>query len=113
MPEFIINANLPSRIPIWNNTKFVDVLSINPLWDDDEIWEYAKEKELTIITKDKDFAVKQILYGPPPKVVHIKFGNLRLKEFIATIEIAWPVIQNLIKEYSIINIYKDRIETIK
>ena len=113
MPEFIIDANLPSKISVWEKNNFVDVLSINPLWDDNEIWDYAKANGLTIITKDKDFAVKQILQGSPPKLIHIKFGNLRLKEFIALIEKLWPAIENLIKEYSIINIYKDRIESIK
>ena len=113
MPEFIIDANLPSKISIWENNNFVDVLSINPLWDDNEIWDYAKANGLTIITKDKDFAVKQILYGSPPKVIHIKFGNLRLKGFIALIEKLWPAIENLITGSSIINIYKDRIESIK
>jgi predicted nuclease of predicted toxin-antitoxin system len=72
MPEFIIDANLPSKISIWENDNFVDVLSINPLWDDNEIWDYAKVNGLTIITKDKDFAVKQILNGSPPKLIHIK-----------------------------------------
>ena len=113
MPEFIIDANLPSKISVWEKNNFVDVLSINPLWDDNEIWDYAKANGLTIITKDKDFAVKQILQGSPPKLIHIKFGNLRLKEFIALIEKLWPAIENLIKEYSIITIYKDRIESIK
>lgn len=46
-----------------------------------EIWDYAKTGNLVIITKDKDFRLKQIMSDFPPKVVHIKFGNLKLKEF--------------------------------
>ena len=113
MPEFIVDANLPNSISIWNNGRFEHVLDINPLWDDDEIWDYAKTNNLIIITKDKDFSVKQILKGSPPKIVHIKFGNLKLAEFIQVINTCWTKVETLLQQHSIINIYKDSIEAIK
>ncbi len=89
MPEFIVDANLPFRISKWQNNRFEHVLKINPFWDDEEIWDYACENKLIIITKDKDFRLKQIIRGTPPKVIHIKFGNLILKEFEKVIISCW------------------------
>lgn len=113
MPEFIVDANLPFRISKWQSDKFVHVLDINPLWNDDEIWDYAKTRNLVIITKDKDFRIKQIMLGFPPKVVHIKFGNLKLKEFGKIINVCWDQVEQLIKDHSLINIYQNTIEAIK
>lgn len=63
MPDFIVDANLLFRVPCWNNERFVHVLKINPHWDD-EIWAYAKAHRLIIISKNKDFLIKQIQEGP-------------------------------------------------
>lgn len=113
MPEFIVDANLPNSISIWSNGRFEHVLNINPLWDDEEIWDYAKKNNLIIITKDKDFSVKQILKGSPPKIIHIKFGNLKLAEFIRIINTCRAKVETLLQQHSIINIYKNSIEAIK
>lgn len=113
MPEFIVDANLPFRISSWQNDQFVYVLNINPLWNDEEIWDYAKANNLTIVTKDKDFRLKQIMQGFPPKVIHIKFGNLKLKEFEKVINNCWDQVAHSIHNHSLINIYLDTIELIK
>lgn len=89
MPDFIVDANLPFKISKWQSVRFVHVLKINPLWDDDQIWNYACHDNLIIVTKDKDFRLKQIIHGSPPKVIHIKFGNLILSEFEKKILLCW------------------------
>ena len=42
---------------------------------DTEIWEYANENDLAILTKDNDFDELSQLYGCPPKVIHLLCGN--------------------------------------
>ncbi len=113
MPDFLIDANLPAKISIWENERFVHVSEINPSWDDEAIWQYAKTNNLTIISKDKDFLVYQLLKGSPPKVVHIKFGNLKLTNFIAVIETYWKQVESLLTTHHLINLYSDNIEAIK
>jgi predicted nuclease of predicted toxin-antitoxin system len=113
MPEFIVDANLPFRISKWQNELFEYVLNINPQWNDEEIWEYAKTNNLVIITKDKDFRLKQIMQGSPPKIIHIKIGNLKLDEFEKVINLCWVQVEKLIKTHSLINIYLKTIEAIK
>ena len=113
MPEFIVDANLPFRILKWQNDRFEHVLNINPLWNDEEIWNYACKTDLIIITKDKEFRLKQIMYGSPPKIIHIKFGNLKLKDFEKVINLCWDQVEQLIKIHQLINIYQNTIEAIK
>jgi predicted nuclease of predicted toxin-antitoxin system len=83
---YLIDANLPFRVPVWQNDAFLFVVKINSSWDDEEIWEYARANNLVIVTKDKDFIVEQAIAGAPPNIVHVKFENLKLAGFIQRIE---------------------------
>ena len=38
-------------------------------------WGYAREHDLTIVSKDSDFHQVSFLRGPPPKVIWIRRGN--------------------------------------
>jgi predicted nuclease of predicted toxin-antitoxin system len=42
---------------------------------DREIWEYARQHDYVIVSKDSDFRQLAFLYGPPPKVVWLRVGN--------------------------------------
>lgn len=113
MPQFLIDANLPFKISCWKSDRFLHVLKINPLWDDNEIWQYALIHKLTIVSKDKDFSVKQFIEGSPPKLVHIKFGNLKLSDFINRVEHVWNDVEKLLENHSVVNIYLSKLESIK
>lgn len=46
--------------------------------DDRVIWEYAKERNLVIVTKDEDFqALAARQCSVPPQVVWVRLGNCR------------------------------------
>jgi predicted nuclease of predicted toxin-antitoxin system len=42
---------------------------------DQEIWEYARDHDFVITSKDSDFRQLAFLHGPPPKVVWLRVGN--------------------------------------
>ena len=42
---------------------------------DEDVWEYACHHGFAIISKDSDFQQRSLLYGPPPKIVWLRFGN--------------------------------------
>ena len=48
--------------------------------DDRVIWDFAKENNYIIVSKDSDFHQFSFLYGPPPKVVWISKGNCTTSE---------------------------------
>ena len=44
---------------------------------DHAIWDYGKRNRFTLVTLDSDFAEMAALFGPPPKVIWLRFGNQR------------------------------------
>jgi len=53
---------------------------------DEEIWNYARLHGFTIISKDKDFYQRALLYGSPPKLVWLRLGNCTRDELQALIQ---------------------------
>jgi predicted nuclease of predicted toxin-antitoxin system len=49
---------------------------------DREIWDFAKQNSMTILTKDSDFNDLSTLYGVPPKIIHLRIGNCTTQEII-------------------------------
>jgi predicted nuclease of predicted toxin-antitoxin system len=43
--------------------------------DDEDVWRYALDQKLVIISKDSDFHQRSLLRGHPPKVVWVQTGN--------------------------------------
>ena len=43
--------------------------------DDQIVWEYAKNADLMIVSKDGDMHQRSFLFGAPPKVVWVRLGN--------------------------------------
>jgi predicted nuclease of predicted toxin-antitoxin system len=46
----------------------------------------------------------------PPKVVHLRFGNMRKKEFHSFLGNVWMEIEALVITHKLINVYLDQIE---
>ena len=82
MKRYLVDANLPYYFSVWQSEEYEHVIDIDPKMTDSAIWVYAKTHRLTIITKDADFSDRILLNDPPPRVIHIKFGNLKMKNFI-------------------------------
>lgn len=113
MPKFLIDVNLPYYFGLWNDADYVHQVDIDAEMKDKDIWEYAKARDLTIITKDSDFSNRIMFKEPPPKVIHIRFGNMSMKEFHRTTEEIWNEVLEMNKGYKLVNVYKDKIEGVK
>lgn len=113
MMRFLIDANLPWRVSVWQGEGFLFVNEIDEEWTDSEIWRYAQRDNHTIVTKDSDFSNRIIISKPPPRVIHLRIGNMRLSEFASFIEINWPTIKNASANHKLVNVYFDRIETVE
>ena len=70
MAKYLIDVNLPYYFSLWNTSEYLHQKDIDDMWLDEQIWEYAKENDLTIISKDSDFANRILLKNPPPKDHH-------------------------------------------
>lgn len=70
--KFLIDENLPYRFKLWNTINSVHVFDLDNISSDEEIWLFATQNNLTIISKDADFSDKIITKSPPPKVDRIE-----------------------------------------
>jgi predicted nuclease of predicted toxin-antitoxin system len=113
MTKFLIDINLPYYFALWNSNDFIHQKDLDSSWSDEEIWQYAKINNLTIITKDVDFSNKIMLHNPPPKVIHIRFGNLKIKPFYKVITNLWDKVLDVNSNYKLVNVFADRIEGIE
>jgi predicted nuclease of predicted toxin-antitoxin system len=79
----------------------------------EQIWEYAKQNDLAIVTKDADFSDRFMVDSSPPRVIHLRFGNMKKRVFHAFLASVWPKIEALMVDYKLINVYLNRIEAVK
>ncbi len=43
--------------------------------DDRQVWNYAREHEFVIVTRDSDYFDLSTIHGPPPKIIWLRTGN--------------------------------------
>jgi predicted nuclease of predicted toxin-antitoxin system len=46
---------------------------------DKDVWQYARQNQLIIVSKDADFNELSLVWGTPPKVIWIRRGNCSTK----------------------------------
>ncbi len=112
MNKFLVDANLPCYFSLWNNEEYIHVRDINPQMKDSEIWNYAKKYNLTIITKDSDFSKRIIINEPPPRIIHIRFGNLKMKDFHEKLTKIWQDVYEYSKINKLVTVFNNRLEAI-
>ena len=55
--------------------------------DDENVWNYARDFGLVLVSKDSDFHQRSFLFGHPPKVVWIRRGNCSTSEIEAILRV--------------------------
>ena len=112
MNGFLFDENLPINVGIFPSLPITHVSSLGSSLTDTKIWEYAKRNNLVIVTKDADFSNRIIVSNPPPKIVHLRFGNMRKRHFHMFLRKIWPQIGELIKHPKLVNVYLDCFESV-
>jgi len=113
MNGFLFDENLPSKIQFTPSVPIIHVSILGDSPSDTDIWEYALELGLVIVTKDVDFSDRLMLDSSPPKVVHLRFGNMRKSAFHSFLARVWSQIEDLVIDHKLINVYLDQIEAFK
>ena len=112
MTGFVFDQNLPSRLRFNPGLPLIPLSDLGTNPTDTELWNFARQRRLVIVSKDADFSERIIIGTPPPWVVHLRFGNLRRNEFHTRLEGAWPRVEALLKSHKLVNVYLDRVEGI-
>ncbi|MDQ2720823.1 MAG: DUF5615 family PIN-like protein [Bacteroidota bacterium] len=111
--KYLIDENLPDCLNAWSSDDFFHVTKITKSTPDKEIWKYALENDLIIITKDSDFHERILYRDPPPKVILFKIGNIStpyLEEFLSRY---WNEIEEQINLVKLVVVFRDKIEGLK
>jgi predicted nuclease of predicted toxin-antitoxin system len=112
MKGFLFDENLPTRLRFSPKLPVLSISKVGKNPSDSKIWDYAKKHDLVIVSKDADFSDRIITQSPPPRVVHLRFGNLRRNDFHDLLARFWPGIETLLKSHKLVNVYSDRLEGI-
>ena len=82
--KLLFDQNLSPRLPNQLEDIFPGSLHVREVGlikaTDTLIWEYARQHELILISKDADFHQRSLLFGPPPQVIWIRLGNCSVSE---------------------------------
>ena len=65
---------------------------------DTEVWRYAAEHGLTIVSKDADFRQRSLVLGSPPKLVWLRIGNCSVAESAAALRERYIPIRHFVEE---------------
>lgn len=77
------------------------------------LWERAREASLVIVTQDADFTERMLAQEPPPWVVHIRTGNMRVADFRVLLDAVWPRVWELLAEHKLVIVYRDHLEAVR
>ena len=113
MTGFLFDENLPAISRLSSKFSVVHATSLGARMSDSELWEHAERHDLVIVTKDADFSQRIILASPPPRVVHLRVGNMRRRDFETWLTSCWPQIEKAVKKHKLVNVYRDRIQSVR
>jgi len=100
--KLLFDENLPPRLPraladLYSDSAHVRECGLASA-DDSTIWQYAKDRGLTIVSKDSDFQDRSVLHGHPPKFIWLRVENCSSKEIESLLRAAAPTVKQFIEE---------------
>lgn len=113
MTCILIDENLPRSLGDQLGETCVHASEIAAQASDTELWQYARERNWIILTRDTDFFDRLILSGNPPKVVWVRLGNLRKSELIEVLRTKWKAIRKLIESADMVEVHPERLEVLR
>ena len=77
--KLLFDENLSHKLPRRLADLFPDSLHVRDVGlkaaIDPRVWDYAKDNDLMIVSKDADMHDLSLVFGNPPKVVWLQLGN--------------------------------------
>ena len=100
--KLLFDGNLSPRLPealadIYPGSVHVPGWGLGSA-DDSSIWQYAKDNQFTIVSKDSDFQERAVLDGQPPKFIWLRVPNSSSQEIENLLRAAFPVVTRFIQE---------------
>ena len=114
---FWLDAQLPPGPAPWLSSEFgIAAISIRDIGlrnaTDQDIFAAAREADASLVSKDADFSDRIIASEPPPRVIHLRVGNMRLAALRIFLSNVWPTVEKMIASHKLVHVYRDRMEGI-
>ena len=111
--RFIIDAHLPKSIAeifadLGHEAIHTSDLPEGNASKDREIILVAAQDGI-IVSKDEDFYQSFLVYGKPPQLIHVKVGNMRLRELKALFSKVAPELIDLLGQHDLLELHQDKI----
>jgi predicted nuclease of predicted toxin-antitoxin system len=108
--KILLDHNLPPRLTLVLAKNFDAAFHVMDLGleraHDRELWQYARDHGFTLMTKDKDFYHLSLLYGPPPKIIWLRTGNMTAQALIDFVQSALPALNAFaFEENALLHLY--------
>jgi predicted nuclease of predicted toxin-antitoxin system len=100
--KLLFDENLSPRLPVALADTYPGAVHVHGCGlgssDDSAIWQYAKDNNFTIVSKDSDFQERGVLHGQPPKFIWLRASNCSTEEIENLLRTGFPIIQRFIQE---------------
>lgn len=100
--KLLLDENLSPKLPQFLATEFPGSLHLRDCGlkgaADESIWNYARENQFVIVSKDADFYQRSLLYGSPPKLIWLRIGNCTRNDLVDILLSHLAVIQTFIAD---------------
>jgi predicted nuclease of predicted toxin-antitoxin system len=102
--KILIDQNISFKVKYAIRSDFPDSNHVSDFGmnnkDDQEIWQFAKDNQYTILTYDADFFDLSMVLGHPPKIIWVREGNLSTSALITLILSNVPQILSFMQNHS-------------
>ena len=82
--KLLFDENLSPRLPRLLADLFPNSLHVRDVGmkatDDPIVWDYSKDNDFMIVSKDADMHDLSLVFGNPPKVVWLRLGNCSTRQ---------------------------------
>ncbi|MBI5214367.1 MAG: DUF5615 family PIN-like protein [Ignavibacteriae bacterium] len=101
--KWLVDAQLPPSLCDWFRSRNELAVHVSELlggisMPDELIWSIAKRDEFVVISKDRDFFDRSIVYGSPPQIVYLDFGNCSNENLFLILHQHWGELQYALKK---------------
>jgi predicted nuclease of predicted toxin-antitoxin system len=100
--KLLFDENLSPKLPEIFSLQFPGSLHVRDCglkgFPDEAIWDYARNHDFTIISKDSDFYQRSILYGHPPKLIWLRIGNCTRAQVVTLVNKSQEEIRRFIAD---------------
>jgi len=98
--KLLFDQNLSRKLPrqlrdIYPESQHVAEFGLAEASDSD-VWQYAKETGMAIVSKDADFQQRSLLYGSPPKFIWLRIGNCSTSDIESLLRRSSPLIHTFL-----------------